>query len=72
MIVSVVNAVSNQVNTTTTTRTLNVLDGVVLTEAIRYATLKTRNYLGISVSYMVMDIEEHSPLYTAHFKPRLR
>ena len=71
MIVSVVNAVSNQVNTTTTTRTLNVLDGVVLTEAIRYATLQTRNYLGISVSYMVMDIEEHDIPYHVCITPLL-
>ena len=58
-ILSVVNAVSNHVNTTTTARTLNVLDGVVLTEAIRYATSQTRNYLGLSVSYMIVDIEDN-------------
>ena len=58
-IVSVVNAVSNHVNTTTNARTLNVLDGVVLTEAIRYATSQTRNYLELSVSYMIYDIEDN-------------
>ena len=55
---SVVNAVSNQVNTTTSARNINVLDGVVLTEAIRYATLQTRNYLGLSVTYWIFDIED--------------
>ena len=59
LIVSVVNAVSNQVNATTTVRTLNVLDGVVLTEAIRYAISQTRNYLGLHVSYMIFDIEDN-------------
>ena len=56
---SIVNTLSSQVNTTTRTRTLNVLDGIVLTEAIRYATEQTTNYLGISVSYIIDNVEEY-------------
>ena len=64
-----VNTISNQVNTTIRTRTLNVLDGVVLTEAIRYAAAQLRYYFGIRLHYSISDIEEHQiPIYN-YFYP---
>ena len=77
LIMSVVNAISYQLNTTTRTRILNVLDGVVLTEALRYAISQTSNILGTSVIDIIFDIEDtqmpfqiyHYPFFSA-VRPR--
>ena len=64
-IISVVNTVSNQVNSTTRARTTNVLDGVVLTEAIRYAISQTSKHLGTNVFHFIYDIQDNqTPLTT--------
>ena len=64
---SVVNAASRQITTNVNERSVNIPDGVVLTEAIRYAIRTTRTHLGISASYMIFDIEESPIPFSEYF-----
>ena len=61
------NAKSIEVNAKTRIRTLNVLDGVVLTEAIRYGISQAKKHLGISVSYAIYDLEDNKIPFRAYY-----
>ena len=53
-----INAQSTKINETGSTKILNIVDGVILTEAIRYTIFKARQQFLFPVTYYIFDIKE--------------
>ena len=61
-----INVVTKSISHKRSSRTLNIVDGVILAEAIRYAIAKARQKHRISVTYMILDMQDSNVPFDWH------